>query len=545
MLPDAVGIIADYNSLIFFGGSVSRRCHTCQLVTGNPANCCDCTGNGADPNCPFDAVFQSNSWRSGDYTPTYSQVTREQDDIVFMFDVVVLRAQGNNTTQAAATDAWAKNVVSVGGVYHRGTLGKGDDQWSDPINTPGSQASVGPAADGRVKPDLTHFFDKVLTTDGSTNKYWENFGGTSAATPIVAGHFGLFFEMWSKGIFGNTLLDPSCDPQVENCVFKNRPHMTTARAFIINTASQYTFTAQSEELLREHQGWGLPDVGRLYLLKDQFELIVDETTVLDLEAPGNEAQSYDVTVPADAYALRATLVYADPPGAVLCGEPEHPAYCRINDLTLKVTSPSGTCYFGNHPLWDGNWSQSSSECDVYLSPDANVVDVVENVFYQSPDAGTWTVEVIAVEINEDGHVIYDNNDPSECIPNPMPGCKDENDVTDDVDFALVVSIDMDCNQNGNSDADDILSTLIPSEDCNDNTIPDECDIASGTSSDCFNNNGIPDECETIFRGACCFGGSCVPQMTQCLCIEQHGFFQGIGSGCFGWSCGGIFGPQGP
>jgi len=31
-------------------------------------------------------------------------------------------------------------------------------------------------------------------------------------------------------------------------------------------------------------------------------------------------------------------------------------------------------------------------------------------------------------------------------------------------------------------------------DCNDNGVPDDCDIASGTSLD-LNGNGIPDECE--------------------------------------------------
>lgn len=33
-----------------------------------------------------------------------------------------------------------------------------------------------------------------------------------------------------------------------------------------------------------------------------------------------------------------------------------------------------------------------------------------------------------------------------------------------------------------------------SPDCNGNGVPDECDIADGTSDD-LNGNGIPDECE--------------------------------------------------
>ncbi len=50
----------------------------------------------------------------------------------------------------------------------------------------------------------------------------------------------------------------------------------------------------------------------------------------------------------------------------------------------------------------------------------------------------------------------------------------------------------DCNNNSVPDECDIASGT--SSDCNTNLIPDECDIASGTSSDC-NSNGFPDECE--------------------------------------------------
>lgn len=52
----------------------------------------------------------------------------------------------------------------------------------------------------------------------------------------------------------------------------------------------------------------------------------------------------------------------------------------------------------------------------------------------------------------------------------------------------------DCNNNGIPDACDILGGV--SEDCNFNGVPDECDIDEGVSEDC-NNNGIPDACEVI------------------------------------------------
>ena len=50
----------------------------------------------------------------------------------------------------------------------------------------------------------------------------------------------------------------------------------------------------------------------------------------------------------------------------------------------------------------------------------------------------------------------------------------------------------DCNGNGVPDDEDIAGGT--SQDCNDNETPDECDVANGASPD-VNGNGIPDECE--------------------------------------------------
>jgi len=61
-----------------------------------------------------------------------------------------------------------------------------------------------------------------------------------------------------------------------------------------------------------------------------------------------------------------------------------------------VTSPTGTNYWGNHGLIDGLWSTPGGT--------ANTIDTVENVFVQSPQAGDWTIEVIASELVQDSHV---------------------------------------------------------------------------------------------------------------------------------------------
>jgi hypothetical protein len=69
---------------------------------------------------------------------------------------------------------------------------------------------------------------------------------------------------------------------------------------------------------------------------------------------------------------------------------------RVNDLTLKVTSPSGVVYWGNQGLSAAMWSTPGGTADHK--------NTVECVFVQAPTAGHWTVEVIAEEINLDAYV---------------------------------------------------------------------------------------------------------------------------------------------
>jgi hypothetical protein len=341
-------------------------------------------GELVDPAGPYRAVFLNRSLgfpRTGSYTT----ITAEIDDVLFTHDIVMTQSMSNSGMPVARPAAWAKNVVSVGGILHRGTAEPHDDCWC-------GVASTGPAEDGRIKPDLVHFVDGVFTTGDGCDTCYGEVGGTSIATPIVAGAAGLVAQMWSEGLFDNPV-------PPEGDVFEKRAHMTTTKALLINTASRYEFDGDDHDFTRTHQGWGLPDLRGAYE-RGSGMTVVDESAVLALD----ERFETTVDVEPDAPDLRATMVYADPPG--MPGATRH----RINDLTLRVTSPGGVTYWGNHGLRQGNWSAPGG------APDDR--DTVENVFVQTPEAGAWTVEVIAFEVNEDGHV-------------ETPGL--------DADFALVIS----------------------------------------------------------------------------------------------------------
>jgi hypothetical protein len=362
MLPSAQKIFANYSFL------TNRYTHTEELKQA-----------------PYKAVFQSNSW-GNTQTTAYTTISAEMDDILFQKDFTLLNSQSNTGNQNSRPQAWAKNVVSIGGVRHFNTAATTDDCWC-------TGASIGPAADGRIKPDLAHFYDSVLAPTSTSNTAYTQFSGTSAATPITAGHFGIFFQMWHNGLFGNT---PGAT------VFDSRPHMTTTKAIMINTAAQWDNTAGvNVDLTRVRQGWGRPDLQNLYNLRNKM-FIVDERDLLTNLA----TKIYTVTFPAGSTTpLKATMTYADPMGTV--SSTRH----RINDLTLKVTSPSNVVYYGNNGLTaSGQWSTPGGT--------ANIIDTVENVYIQNPESGNWTVEVIASE------VIQDANPGTPAI---------------DADFALVVS----------------------------------------------------------------------------------------------------------
>ncbi|TVS08168.1 MAG: hypothetical protein EA423_02150, partial [Phycisphaerales bacterium] len=349
----ARGLLPDADTIIFsaYQQLGDRYAHTGRLV---------------DPNGPYRAVFQTNSWGSP-RNLVYSNISAEMDELLFDHNILITQSQSNAGNRQSRPQAWAKNVVSVGGVQHQNTLSKHDDCWC-------GGASIGPADDGRIKPDLTHFYHNITTTGGSNDTNYTSFGGTSGATPITAGYFGLLFQMWSQGVFGNDVSGGD--------VFDERPAASTAKAIAINTASQYSFSNPNADLSRVKQGWGLIDMGIAFQDRDRM-FVIDESEILgEFE---NYARNVLVT-PGDPD-LRVTLVFRDP-----AGNPSS-SVARINDLSLRVVSPSGVEYWGNNGLLQGNWSIPGG--------DSNTVDTVENVFVQNPETGAWRVEVIADEINQD------------------------------------------------------------------------------------------------------------------------------------------------
>ena len=355
VLPDGQGIFFPHRRSSQFGGQISRYTIHEELL---------------DPLLEYRAVFQSSSVGSKP-TLRYSTISAEMDDILFLHPLVTTQSQGNEGYQSSRPQAWAKNIVSCGAVWHENTVRLRDDSGRSP-------ASTGPATDGRIKPDLAFFFDSIHSASNASDSSYTNVNGTSTATPQTAGYFGLLHQLWHQGLWLGHGGGAS--------VFDSRPGMATAKALMIHGAKRYDWVSCGDcSIDRFKQGWGRPDLKRLVTTADRTD-IIDET---DLVGPLG-IKTYSRFVRPGDDELKATLVYTDPKGMPAA------AVARVNDLSLRLQSPSGEVFWGNHGLTMSNVSLPGGA--------SNTVDTVENVFVRNPEKGLWTIKVIADEVVEDSHL---------------------------------------------------------------------------------------------------------------------------------------------
>jgi hypothetical protein len=175
-------------------------------------------------------------------------------------------------------------------------------------------------------------------------------------------------EMWADGAFGNL--------PAGRTVSDRRPHVATARALLTNSAYRYPMEGDKPRFTRYQQGWGMPDLGRLWESRKRLFVVDQELALSD-----RQAVEYRLRVPEGAGELRATLAWTDPPGTTSA------AKALVNDLDLVVIAPDGRRYLGNQSLLEGNLSKEGG------TPDR--VNNVENVLLQRPAAGVWRMVVAA------------------------------------------------------------------------------------------------------------------------------------------------------
>jgi hypothetical protein len=219
-------------------------------------------------------------------------------------------------------------------------------------------SSVGPAKDGRLKPDLVAVGENVLSTV-PTNAY-ATFQGTSMATPAVTGIAALVVEAWMSTHGGA------------------RPRLDVLKGLLCQSTVDLGNAGPDYQY-----GFGLLDA--LYacqaaLYEDGVSPPLHRTGTV---AQGASKQSL-VKVTDTSLPLRVTLCWTDPAG--------NPAAQKalVNDLDLTLESPSGavTYPFKLNPSSPGGVATRG----------VNTLDNVERAEVSVPEAGTWKVRVAGTKV---------------------------------------------------------------------------------------------------------------------------------------------------
>ncbi len=246
-----------------------------------------------------------------------------------------------------APPACAKNIISVG------ALNSNDDTMT-------TFSSWGPTDDGRLKPDLCAPGCQSDDDQGVTSTVilgdYGTMCGTSMAAPVVTGLAAVILQDW-KLQFPDQPLPPNAMLKV--LLAHNAQDLGT-------DGPDYRF------------GYGS------VRLNDTISFLNSRSFTQGTVDQDGWVVNY-VSVSSSLSPLKVTLAWDDPPGAV------NSSIELVNDLDLKVISPSGVQYFP----WtlDPNVPAAAA---VRTKPDH--INNIEQVVVDSPETGMWTVLVTGTSV---------------------------------------------------------------------------------------------------------------------------------------------------
>lgn len=320
----------------------------------------------------------NNSWGAGTNSNAYDSLAAQYDGFVRdgsiapaidPFTIIFSAGNSGPTANSLTRPKVSKNTIAVANSENiRTELGGTNADNMDDLR---SSSSRGPAADGRVKPDITapgsYITGSRAGTCGSVSSCFDpNHAysiGTSHAAPQVAGAAALFTQYWRDSHAGAY------------------PSPSLIKAAILNTGQEMNgLTTNASAIPNGNEGWGRMNMKSM--MSSVPTLRINES--YEFSNTGT-AIGYIGTVADSTKPVRVTLVWTDPPGV------SDPAL--VNNLDLQV-NVNGTFYRGN--VLSGGTSTTGGTGDT--------VNNVEMVLLPAgiPAGSFFSVGISAVTLNGDG-----------------------------------------------------------------------------------------------------------------------------------------------
>ena len=230
-------------------------------------------------------------------------------------------------------------------------------------------SSRGPTADGRIKPDVVAAGVNIYSSIATSNSAYNTMSGTSMAAPAVTGTLGLLTSFYN-------ILYPTNPPLLSG----NVPLASTLKGIVIHTADQlgtdvgpsYTY------------GWGLLDaVAAANLITNNYAS-GSLAFIKEVRLTSGDYIEFPIVL-TNGSPFKATIAWTDPPGTATTPALNPTNRMLVNDLDLRVITPSGTT---NSPYV----LNRNAPANAATTAD-NDVDNAEQVFIPSPSNGTYRVRV--------------------------------------------------------------------------------------------------------------------------------------------------------
>ncbi len=219
-----------------------------------------------------------------------------------------------------------------------------------------NSSSAGPTVDGRIKPEITSLGQALVSTN--RNYGYSGFGATSGATAVTTGLVTLLYEKYKQKNSG------------EN------PNGGLIKAILCNTADDAGNPGPDFQF-----GFGIANI------KKAVEAVEEESYFTGLIESETTENIHTISIPEGKSEMKVMLYWADKAQSVYTGA------ILINDLDIKITTPSGVEYF---PLVLDSTPANVANNAVQGTDRLNNI---EQIVIPTPEAGDYTISISAYNLD--------------------------------------------------------------------------------------------------------------------------------------------------